>query len=378
MAIKKKFNKPKINLGDSDFHGKFKKCEKKKIELKNLILKEGDQNAEVFNFIENHFDCSFDNTYITSTSTRFNIEKLSEYTFSGIINLKKVNDTRYINKFLEAVNIVLPYSGLYFGKVETFPNRRKAILEKYPPVLNWLIYVVDLMFTRVFPKLFLTKKLYFYLTKGKGRVLSKAETYGRLYSCGFEIVAEKTIENYLYFIVKKVKEPTYDSDPTYGPIIRLKRIGKGGHKFNVYKLRTMHPFSEYLQEYIYKKNSLREGGKIKNDFRISPEGRILRKFWIDEIPMLWNILKGDMKIVGVRPLSMHYFSLYTKDLQNLRTQFKPGFIPPFYADNPKTLKEIMASEKRYLLSYQKKPLSTDLYYLVKALNNVFFKGLRSF
>ena len=93
------------------------------------------------------------------------------------------------------------------------------------------------------------------------------------------------------------------NNPTYAPIISLNRIGKNGKIIKVYKLRTMHPFSEYLQEYVYNRNELQEGGKIKNDFRISPEGRIFRKFWIDEIPMLINIFKGEMKLVGVRPLS---------------------------------------------------------------------------
>ena len=120
----------------------------------------------------------------------------------------------------------MPNFGFYFGKVQTYPNRRKALLNKYLPVINWVIYLTDMIFNRVFPKLLLTKKPYFYLTKGKGRVLSKAETFGRLCSCGFEIIDEKTIGNYLYFVAKKVKEPTFDTDPTYGPIIRLKRVGK--------------------------------------------------------------------------------------------------------------------------------------------------------
>ena len=366
------------NIEELNFLTARKDCELMQSEISNLILNEVDQNTEVLNFIKKYFDFCLETNYITSTSTKFNIEKLGANEFSGIVNLKKINDTRYINKFFESVNAALPNSGLYFGKVETHPNRRKALLNKYPPVINWGIYIADTIFTRVFPKLLLTKKLYFYLTKGKGRVISRAETYGRLYSCGFEILDEKTIRNSLYFVAKKVKEPTFDTDPTYGPIIRLKRIGKGGKKFNVYKLRTMHPFSEYLQEYIYKKNKLQDGGKIKDDFRISPEGKILRKFWIDEIPMLYNVLKGDMKLVGVRPLSPHYFSLYTTEIQNLRTSVKPGFIPPFYVDNPKTLEEIMESEKKYLLSYKSNPFKTDLYYLFKSLNNVIFGGLRSF
>ena len=368
----------KLNKGKKDliFLQALKSCPNEK-SIIELVSKEVNNNSEVIDFIEKYFDLNQEETHITSTSTHFNINSLKDNSMLSLINLKKVNDTRYINKFFESVNVKLPHSGLFFGCFETSPNRRKAIMDKFPFFLNWFVYFFDTLFTRVFPKLKITKKLYFYLTKGRSRVISRAETYGRLYSCGFEIVDQKAIDNIQYFVVKKVKEPVYDKNPTYGPIIRLKRIGKDKKKFRVFKLRTMHPYSEYLQEYIYNQNSLQAGGKIKDDFRISPEGRFFRKFWIDEFPMLINILKGDMKLVGVRPLSSHFFSLYTKELQDLRTQFKPGFIPPFYVDLPDTMEEIMASEKKYLEAYAKEPLKTDLKYIYLSLKNVLFKGARS-
>lgn len=368
LPVKARKDKPLLKVLKSDVKGKK--------EIEKLILSEI-SNKEVLAFINKYFDVSEDHTCVISTSTRFNIDKLNNNTVAHIINLKKVNDARYINKFFESINAKLPNSGLFFGTVETYPNRRRALIKKYPVGINYFIYFFDTLFARVFPKLPFTKKIYFYLTKGKGRVISRAETYGRLYSCGFEIIDEKTIENSQYFVAKKVKEPVFDEDPSYGPIIRLNRIGKNKKTFNVYKLRTMHPFSEYLQEYVYNQNKLQEGGKIKNDFRISPEGRIFRKFWIDEIPMIVNILKGDMKLIGVRPLSAHFFSLYTKELQEERVKVKPGFIPPFYADLPKTMDEIMDSELRYLRAYQKAPFKTDVKYLYMSLKNVFFKGARS-
>jgi len=324
-----------------------------------------------------NFDLSSRSNYLTSTSDQINLEKLTFGKFSSIINLKKVNDIRYINKFFETVNAILPNSGLYLGKVTTYPNRRLAILKKYPPILNKLIYFFDYVFSRVFPKIPIAKKIYFHLTKGKGRVLSRAEVYGRLYSCGFEIIDEKTINHSLFFVVKKVKDPCFDHNPTYAPLISLNRIGKNGKIIKVYKLRTMHPFSEYLQEYVYNRNELQEGGKLKNDFRISPEGRIFRKFWIDEIPMLINIFKGEMKLVGVRPLSKHYYSLYDEDLQQKRIKNKPGFIPPFYVDLPKTMCEIMESERKYLELYDQSPFLTDVKYFFMAFKNVLFKGARS-
>ena len=334
-------------------------------------------NPKLSNFINLYFDLSLTSNYLTSISDQINLEKLNFGKFSSILNLKKVNDTRYINKFFETVNAILPNSGLYLGKVVTYPNRRSAILKKYPPILNKIIYFFDYIFSRVLPKIPIAKNLYFHLTKGKGRVISRAEVYGRLYSCGFEIIDEKTINHSLFFVAKKIKDPCYDQNPTYAPLISLNRIGKNGKIIKVHKLRTMHPFSEYLQEYVYNRNQLQEGGKIKNDFRISPEGRIFRKFWIDEIPMLINIFKGEMKLVGVRPLSKHFYSLYDEDLQQKRIKNKPGFIPPFYVDLPKTMSEIMESERKYLELYDKSPFLTDVKYFFAAFKNVLFKGVRS-
>ena len=370
-------NEKKENFDELSFLSILNKSENKQLDIEVLLKKELNISEEILFFIKKYINLDSNSSYITATSTNFNINKLQNNTYSSIINFKKINDIRYINKFFESINSKLSKSGLYFGKVETYPNRRKSLLEKYPPIINWIFYIIDTFFTRVFPKLSITKKLYFYLTKGKGRVISRAETFGRLYSCGFQIEDEKSIDNSLYFIAKKIKDPVFDSDPTYGPLISLKRVGLNGKLINVYKLRTMHPFSEYLQEYIFNQNKLQKGGKIKNDFRITPEGRLFRKFWIDEIPMLFNILKGDMKIVGVRPLSEHFFSLYDKDLQEKRIKNKPGFIPPYYVDLPKTMTEIMESERKYLSLYKKNPIRTDIKYFFLAFKNVLFKGVRS-
>jgi len=166
-------------------------------------------------------------------------------------------------------------------------------------------------------------------------------------------------------------------NPTYGPFVKLYRVGKGGKMIKVYKLRTMHPYSEYLQDYVYQKNRLEEGGKFKDDFRISTTGKIFRTFWLDELPMIINVLKGDMKIVGVRPISKQYFDLYREELQQKRIGYKPGLVPPFYADMPKTIEEIQDSEMRYFVLYDANPIRTDVAYFFRAFNNIIFKKARS-
>ena len=124
-------------------------------------------------------------------------------------------------------------------------------------------------------------------------------------------------------------------------------------------------------------NNLSEGGKINDDFRVSTLGKIFRKFWIDELPMFINFFKGEMKFIGVRPLSSHFFSLYDADIQELRLKVKPGLVPPFYADMPKTMDEIQESERKYIKSYLKNPISTDIKYFFKIFYNIVFRFARS-
>ncbi len=344
-------------------------------QIKKIIIEETSPN--VYDFISKYLDVGNPRNMLVSTTTQFNIDKLPSDSYLSIVNLRMINGIQRINKFFESVNSRLPYGGVYINSAETYPLRKERILKKYPPVINRIYYFFDYIFTRVFPKLPLTKKFYFYITLGRNRVISRAETLGRLYSCGFECIEEKFIDGHLYFAVRKIKEPAFDENPTYGPFIRLNRFGKNGKQIGVLKMRTMHAYSEYLQEYIYQKNSLQEGGKFKDDFRVTGAGRFMRKFWLDELPMIFNLLRGDMKIVGVRPLSKQYFNLYTEELKQKRLKFRPGLVPPFYVDMPKTLEEIMDSENKYLDAYAKNPLWTDFRYFFLAAYNIVFKRARS-
>ncbi|WP_040664688.1 sugar transferase [Nafulsella turpanensis] len=306
----------------------------------------------------------------------YNVADESGY-YQNVVNLRRINDIRWINKFFETVNEHLPKGGRFVGCVETKAMRKQRLLKKYPAGLNWAYYTGDFIFKRIFPKVPVLKQLYFNITKGRNRVITSVEALGRLYSCGFKVVGLQQRSNLLYFIAEKVKEPDFNLKPSYGPLFQMRRFGKDGKFIYVYKLRTMHPYAEYLQEYIYEQNKLCEGGKFKDDFRVTTLGKFCRKFWLDEVPMILNVLKGDLKLVGVRPLSSHYLSLYTPELQEKRKKVKPGLLPPFYADMPKTLEEIMESEMRYLEAYEKNPLKADFAYLMKICHNIVIKKARS-
>ena len=90
--------------------------------------------------------------------------------------------------------------------------------------------------------------------------------------------------------------------PGAGPIFSQKRVGRDGKEFMFYKFRSMCPNAEAKLESLLDQNEM-EGPvfKIKEDPRITRVGKFIRRTSIDELPQLWNVLKGDMSIVGPRP-----------------------------------------------------------------------------
>ncbi len=329
-------------------------------------------------FLSETIDLSSSNLLLLSTTTLFNVQTIPYYRFSAIVNFSSFNNMRGINKFFATVNEKLPDDGIFIGCFKDKATRKKEILISYPSIIRWIIYSLFYFFKRVIPKIFITRRLYYDITKGKNRVLSKTEMYGRLYYCGFEVIDEKKIKKYTYFVARRKQAPPLKMKRVYGPLIRLRRVGKNGKIFGVYKMRTMYPYSEFLQEYIYQHNALQEGGKFNHDIRVNTIGAFFRRFWLDELPMILNFCRGEMKLVGIRPLSQQYFSLYSKELQEKRTKAKPGLLPPFYADMPKTLDDIQASEMKYLIACEEKgTFRTDVTYLFKILGNIIFKKARS-
>jgi exopolysaccharide biosynthesis polyprenyl glycosylphosphotransferase len=96
-----------------------------------------------------------------------------------------------------------------------------------------------------------------------------------------------------------------------GPILyRDRRIGIGERPFDMLKLRSMRDGANREQAQL---EALNEGDgvlfKIRHDPRVTPVGRVLRRLSIDELPQLWNVLRGDMSLVGPRPLPMRDYAL---------------------------------------------------------------------
>jgi lipopolysaccharide/colanic/teichoic acid biosynthesis glycosyltransferase len=345
--------------------------------LKDSIIEYA--SDKVLKYISSFVSFDEKNNLVSFSANFFEIKSKPGKKFTSISILNHLNDIRSINSLFSVVNHKLPMHGIFVVCFEQSSTRKKKIIDQFPPGLNLIIYFFDYLIHRVMPKLRMTSKFYFDLTKARNRALSKTEVLGRLVYCGFDITNTKKIDGITYVIAHKNRKlDEILVAKQYGPLLKLRRMGKNGKVFEVYKFRTMYPYAEYIQAYIFKHSSLQKGGKFNRDIRVNTLGKFMRKFWIDETPMFMNLLKGEMKLVGVRPLSLHYFSLYSPELQYKRKKFMPGLLPPFYADMPETLDEIQASEMRYLVACEKHgTFITDFRYFFKILHNILIKKARS-
>lgn len=116
-----------------------------------------------------------------------------------------------------------------------------------------------------------------------------------------------------------------------GPVIfRQPRGGRDGETFYVSKLRTMGAGADHIRDELRSQGHSDEGGmlKIQNDPRITRVGGYLRSWSIDEIPQLWNVLVGDMSLVGPRPLPLDESSLVSDDFK-VRENMRPGITGPW-------------------------------------------------
>lgn len=110
-----------------------------------------------------------------------------------------------------------------------------------------------------------------------------------------------------------------------GPLIfKQQRVGKNGRIFNIYKLRSMYQDAEQRKKALMEQNKM-DGHmfKMDNDPRITKVGKFIRKTSIDELPQFWNVLKGDMSLVGTRPPTVDEFEKYESHHKR-RLSMKPG------------------------------------------------------
>ena len=159
-----------------------------------------------------------------------------------------------------------------------------------------------------------------------------------------------------------------------GPVFyRARRVGKDGKLFELFKFRTM------------VQNADRLGAAITSaeDSRITTVGRFLRRYKLDELPQLLNVLLGDMTLVGARPEDPRYVAQYTDDQQKILA-FKPGITSPaslHYRNEEKLLagadwkeqytKNVLPHKLSLDLSYlRQRTISSDIKIVLKTLRGI--------
>lgn len=339
--------------------------------LKTAIEK--DAGTEVLKFITDQVDLSKTNSILLSLREKYFNDNNNSQQIRTIVNLNPVNYHTNLNAYLKSINSLLPDAGIYIGCYDDYSARKQRIYDRFPKGFKLIAWYTDFLIHRVMPRLTITRGIYEFLMKGKNRALSKAEMLGRLCYSGFEIITNERIDENKYlsfFSVMKSGEPEKDKATSYGPIFKMNRVAKNGKIVKVYKVRTMHPYSEYLQHYVVKMYGYTPEGKPKNDFRVTGWSRFLRKFYLDELPQLFNVVKGDLSIVGVRPLSRFGFSQLPEDLQKDRIKYKPGCVPPNVALGLKGFGGVIRAERIYLRKMKKHPFRTNVQFFFMAMLNI--------
>ncbi|MBM2841919.1 MAG: hypothetical protein HW412_2447 [Bacteroidetes bacterium] len=139
-----------------------------------------------------------------------------------------------------------------------------------------------------------------------------------------------------------------------GPVMyRAKRVGIRGAIFDLYKFRTMAPNA----------NKMGGGITVLGDKRVTPIGRFLRKYKLDELPQLFNVLKGDMSFVGPRPEDPRYVELYTPEQREVLS-VPPGITSPasLHFRNEEALLSGGDWESKYIEQILPRKLAMELEY----------------
>ena len=160
-------------------------------------------------------------------------------------------------------------------------------------------------------------------------------------------------------------------------VIYAKRcLGKNGKQINVLKFRTMIPDADENLDRVLEKG-LDEFGKPMKDDRITGFGALLRRYWLDELPQLYNVLKGDISIVGIRPRREVDWKQFTEQHKRHALRYKPGLLGVPYANlKSRSFETMIETESQYLAERNLHPYITQLKYFFLISFNILFKGAR--
>ncbi len=296
--------------------------------------------------------------------------------FALVVAQTRLNDVYRLDEYLIscAHSVAMgAYVLVRYAPVEGVPRRLRV---RYGRTLFRPARALHFLWSQAIPKIPLLGGLQYLATRKGNRALSKAEVWGRLSYCGMHVVGEADVADERYVLAQRIGEPVSGKRPSYYPIIALEKVGLDGRIVRLHKLRSMFPYSEFLQKRIYEEHGLTSTGKFADDFRITAFGRFVRKYWLDELPQIFDWLRGDVKLVGMRATSPQYLSLYPDEVIDLYVQVKPGLVPPIFDESTNGFARIVEVESAYLKRYCDAPIRTDAAYFLRTCRDIFRRGVR--
>ena len=206
--------------------------------------------------------------------------------------------------------------------------------------------------------------------------LHKIELAGIMMYHGFETQSEYFSKDKKYIIAQKKFEKSKIEKPALSFLIKLDRVGKDGKNIKIHKFRSMYKYSEFLHQGMLDSSGLSSIGKVKSDPRITPLGKFMRKYWIDELPQIFDLMTFKIKLVGIRAMSYTFFDKYPERYKQKYYKVKPGLIGPIFDEDTAGFNDIVNIEEKYLDDYLSNPLKTDFRLFFNTLCMI-FKGSRS-
>ena len=208
---------------------------------------------------------------------------------------------------------------------------------------------------------------------------NKVAPFGQLMLKRLIDIAGAVVGSLILFILTIFLAPVIKLDSPGPVIFRQTRVGKNGRTFQIYKFRSMYMDAEERKKELMNQNRVQGGMmfKIENDPRIiggaNGIGNFIRKYSIDEFPQFWNVLKGDMSLVGTRPPTVDEWEKY--DLHHrARLSIKPGITGMWQVSGRSEItdfEEVVKLDREYITEW--KP-ALDMRILMKTVQVVLGKG----
>lgn len=135
------------------------------------------------------------------------------------------------------------------------------------------------------------------------------------------------------------------------------RIGYKGRPFRMLKFRTLQKNAKALEKEVVERIYVYGGNdpRVRNWFC-----HLLRDYHLDELPNLWNVLRGEMGLIGLRPMTLHCYDMLPEGHRERRGRYLPGCINPLCAANPVSNEDVVDIETRYLDRYDRSPADANI------------------